>query len=159
MSRATITSVFRQAAYAQETDQVFLVILEINHASLAEPIRVVNNYENITSNGNLYVGCPFDIELPGDFEDALPSVTLTVCNVDRQIVEAVRSVTGPPTISIAVVLASSPDSIEAGPFVMTLRTASYNSLIVSGTIMPEDVLNEAYPGEYFTPGNFPGLFA
>ena len=107
----TVTSAFRSAAFAQQTDQVFLVLLVINHSSLAAPIRVVNNYENVTHNGNTFVGFPFDLELPGDFEDALPSVKLTICNVDRQIVYAIRTLTGPPTITIKVVLASAPEEI------------------------------------------------
>lgn len=159
MARTGITSAFRSAAFAQQTDQVFLVLLVINHSSLAAPIRVVNNYENVTHNGNTFVGFPFDLELPGDFEDALPSVKLTICNVDRQIVYAIRTLTGPPTITIKVVLASAPEDVQAGPFVMTLRECNYNSLTVSGTIMPEDMLNEAYPGDSFTPANAPGLFA
>ena len=157
MSRA-VTSAFRQAAFAQQTDQVFLVILEINHSSLAQPIRVVNNTQDVTSNGNAYIGFPFDIELPGDFEEALPTVNLTICNVDRQIVQAIRTLTGPPTITMSVILASQPDSLQAGPYVMTLREASYDAMAVSGSIMTEDVLNEAYPGDSFTPGIAPGLF-
>jgi hypothetical protein len=157
MSR-NVSSVFRQAAYAQQTDQIYLVCLEINHASLAQPIRVVNNYSNITSGGNEYIGFPFDIELPQDFEDALPNVNIAICNVDRQIVYAIRSLTGPPTITMFVVLASSPNTIEAGPYTMTLRSANYDAMAVSGTIVPEIVADEAFPGDYFTPGNFPGLF-
>lgn len=159
MSRSTITSAFRSAAYAQQTDQVFLVLLTIAHASLAAAIRVVNNYANISHGGNTFIGFPFDIELPGDFEEALPSVRLTICNVDRQIVYAIRTLTGPPTITIKVVLASAPEDVQAGPYVMTLRECDYNSLTVSGTIMPEDVLNEVYPGDSFTPAVAPGLFA
>jgi hypothetical protein len=157
MSR-NVTSVLKGAAFAQETDQVFLILLEINHSSLAAPIRAVNNQVNIESNGDTYIGFPFDITLPQDFEDALPSVTLTICNVDRSIVYAIRTLTGPPTVTISVILASDPDTIEAGPFSMTLREASYDSMVVSGMIMAEDVLNEPYPADDFTPANFRGLF-
>jgi hypothetical protein len=157
MSR-NVTSTFRSAAFAQETNQVYLVLLAISHASITT-IYVVNNYANIVSNGNTYIGFPFDIELPQDFEEALPSVSLTICNVDRQIVQAVRTLQGAPTITISVVLASSPNTVEAGPYTMTLREVSYDAMAVSGTIMPEDMLNEAYPGDYFTPSNFPGIFA
>lgn len=157
MSR-TVSSVFRSAAFAQQTDQIYLILVVINHASLAQPIRVVNNFSNITSNGNEYIGCPFDLELPGDSEEALPGASIIICNVDRQIVQAVRSVTGPPTITISVILASSPNTVEAGPYSMILREANYDTMSVSGNIVSEDVLNESYPGDSFTPGNFPGLF-
>ena len=156
MSRA-VSSTFRAGAFAQETDQVYLVLLQISHASITT-IYVVNNYTDIVSNGITYIGFPFDITLPQDFEDAIPNVNLTICNVDRQIVYAVRSLTGPPIITISVVLAASPNTVEAGPYVMTLREVTYDSMTVSGSIFPEDMLNEAYPGDYFTPANFPGMF-
>ncbi len=42
-----ISNTARKAIYDQETSEVFLLLLEINHADLAEPIRVVNNDTNI----------------------------------------------------------------------------------------------------------------
>jgi hypothetical protein len=88
----------------------------------------------------------------------MPNVTLSIDNVDRQIVNAVRALTGPPTVTVSVVLASSPNTIEAGPYQMTLRDASYDSLVVSGTLSVEDMMNEPYPVDLMTPANFPGLF-
>lgn len=157
MARNQITSVFRQAAFAQETDQVFLVLLQIDHPDI-EPIRVVNNFTNVTSNGLEYIGFPFDIELPQDTEDALPQVQVTICNVDRQIVQAVRSLEGPPSMTLSVILASDPNAIQAGPYTLTLRECNYDSMAVTATIIPEDVLSEAYPGDFFTPAKFPGIF-
>lgn len=157
MSRS-VSSTLKAAVYGQETSEVFLVILEIDHDDLASPIRVVNNYENITSNGDTYTGYPFEINLPDDTEEGPGDVELRIDNVDRAIVQAVRDISGAATAELSVVLASDPDTIEVGPYSMTVREASYTSLVVTGTLTVEDILNEPYPGDLITPQNFPGMF-
>ncbi len=144
--------------YKQETGEAFLVLLTISHDDLAQPIRVVNNQENITSNGNLFVAFPFEIELPGSGGNSLPEVTLRIDNVDRQIVQAIRSISGAPTVTLEVIMASTPDVIEAGPYEFTLRNATYDALAVEGRLQFKDILNEPYPADSFTPSGFPGLF-
>jgi hypothetical protein len=57
-----------------------------------------------------------------------------------------------------VVLASSPDTVEAGPFTMTLVAAEYDALVVTGELAFEDVLNEPFPGHGYIPSEYPGLF-
>ena len=43
----------RQAIYAQETDEAFIVLLTIDHAELSDPIRVANYDVNVVSRGSL----------------------------------------------------------------------------------------------------------
>ena len=45
---------FIRSAFAQETEDVWLVLLTISHADLSEDIRVVNNTVNITSRGLMF---------------------------------------------------------------------------------------------------------
>jgi hypothetical protein len=157
MSR-TLSTNFKTGAFKQESDAVYLVLLEIDHASLSEPIRVVNNYEDVTSNGNLYSAFPFTINMPDDTDDKMPDVTLAIDNIDRTIVDAIRTLTGPPVINISVIVASNPDLIEAGPYRMTLRDSSYDAMMVTGTLAIEDMLNEPYPIDTMNPSQFPNMF-
>lgn len=155
----TLSSTARRALFAQETGEVFLLLLTISHPSLAQPIRVVNNSEDVTSGGWVYQRFPFELALPPETEDAPPTVQLRIANADRQIVQAVRSLSGAAmTVDLSVVLASSPDTVEAGPYRFTLRDVSYNAAIVEGTLRFEDVLNEPFPADSFTPARFPGMF-
>lgn len=158
MPGRSLSSTAKAGVFAQETEQVYLVLLEIAHSSLGTPIRVVNNYADVVSNGVTYSAFPFEISLPDDTDEKMPNVMLSIDNVDRVIVNAIRSITGPPTITISVVLASSPSTIEAGPYSMTLREASYDAATVTGSLAVEDMLNEPYPSDLMTPANFPGLF-
>lgn len=146
------------AAFSQETDKVYLVILKIDHANLSSPIYVVNNTENVTSNGDEYIAFPFKIEMPGDTSEEVVKVRLSISNVDRSIVQAVRTCTSRPSVDLSVVLYDSPNTIEAGPFSFSLVGASWDELVVSGELSYEDILNEPYPGDRFSPAEYPGLF-
>ncbi len=138
--------------------EVPLVIIEISHDDIST-LRFVNNYTNVTSNGNVYTAYPFSIDRPSDLEDKLPQVTLTIDNVSRSIVDEIRTLTGAPDIDISVILASDPDTLEAGPYEMKLRKVDYNELTITGKLSELDVFRETYPGDNYSPTNFPGLFS
>lgn len=157
MSR-TLSATARAAIFAQQTDQVFLALLTLTHASLPGPIRVVNNMVDIVSRGDTFIGYPFQIALPGESEDELPRVQVMIDNVDRTLVEAVRTLTSPPTLTLEIVLASAPDTVEAGPFPFSLRNVEYDAHVITGDLAFEDVLNEGFPQHSFTPNHFPGVF-
>ena len=148
----------RRAVNAQETAEVFLLLLTLDHPDLAEPIRVVNNLEPIISRGHSFVAYPFEIALPDEDPDTVARVTLRIDNVDREIVRSLRSITSPLSVSLEVVMAASPDTVEAGPFNMTLAAAEYDALTVTGELAFEDVLNEPFPGHSYVPGEYPGIF-
>src|SRR5579885_2175455 len=81
----------RQAVNAQETGEVFLLLLTLDHDELAAPIRVVNNTVDIVSRGNTYIAYPFQLELPAEDADQISSVRLSIDNVDRTIVQSLRA--------------------------------------------------------------------
>jgi len=156
MSRSTTTAL-RSAVFAEETAEVFLFLITLSHTDITT-LYFVNNYKDVTSNGNAHVAFPFQITMPSETEDQLPRVQLNIDNVDRSIIDEIRTLTGPPTLTLSVVLASDPDTIEAGPFEMSLQNVLYNTLTITGNLAGDDILNEPYPGEAYTPQNFPGLF-
>ena len=157
MARSLSTTA-KQAIFSQETNEVFLMIIEIDHNDLASPIRVVNNWENITSNGNTYTAYPFQFALPGEDGESMEQVQLTISNVDKLLVEGVRSISSPLDLTLNVILASDPDTIEAGPFNMKIRNVEYNAETLTGTCIFNDLLNEPYPAGTYTPADYPGLF-
>ncbi len=157
MSR-TLSQVAQAAINAEETGEVFLLLLEFDEASLSEPIRVVWNNVNVTSRGNVYAAMEFSAELPGETEGASQSVRITLDNVDRQIVQAVRNAVGRPAVTMEIVLASDPDTVEAGPFNFELESVEYNALTVSGELIFDDVSNLRCPQHTATPYLYPDAF-
>ncbi len=155
------------AALAQETDEAFIMLLRILHDDLDESIRVtqadvaeaeLDGAPGVYSRGAFYAAYPVKINLPGQSAEELARVTLTIDNVDRRIVQVLRSIATAPDVEMEVVLLDTPDIVEAGPYRLRLREARYDLLVVEGELTHEDILNEPYPGHSMTPGTFPGLF-
>lgn len=154
----SVSSTFRQAINSQNSGEAILILLELNSDDIAAPIRVVNNTEAITSNGEQYLAFPFHITLPNDSDEGNTQVQLTIDNIDRQIVQAVRVSSSIITATMSVILASAPDTVELGPFDFSLKNVSYNSKVVTATLEFEDILNAKFPSETFVPSQYPGLF-
>jgi hypothetical protein len=148
-----------QEAQALESGDVWLILLTLNHAGLTAPVRVVNNNEEIISNGEKYLAYPFDITLATDDGEHLPQIQLTIDNVERTLVESIRSIAEPPEIDLVLVLASSPDNEEIKISGLTLREVSYDAFTISGTLMAEDILNQKYPADVVSlAAGYIGLF-
>lgn len=155
----TLSIAAAAAVHAQETGEAFLVLLTLSHPDLAQPIRVTSDGKDTPSRGSTYLQYPFEVTLPDEGDEAPPSVSLRIDNVDRQIVAAVRGITGDAiTVRLEVVLASTPDVVEAGPYDFALREVSYDAQTIEGTLHYEDIIAEPYPGDSFTPSRFPGQF-
>lgn len=157
MSRS-VSSLTRQALYAGATGEVFLILLTIDHTSLAEPIRVTSDSVTTASRGNNFVAFPFDLSLPDDQEGRAPRARLVIDNVDRQIVQAVRSLTSAPSVLIEIIRGAAPDTVEAQFVDFKLTNVSYDAQKVEGDLMIEDFTAEPFPAAIFAPSLFPGLF-
>jgi len=122
-------------------------------------LRFANNTEDVTSNGETYTAFPFMVDVPPEASATqLPLSTLQIDNVSREIIEEIRSLSSPPTVTISVVLHSTPDTIEGGPWEFKLLNATYDASTISGSLGFEDILNELFPYGTFNPKNFPALF-
>jgi hypothetical protein len=157
MSRA-ISSLALQAVFAGRTGQTLLTLLTISHADLVAPIRVVNNSQDIVSRGETYQWMPFEIQIPGDSGESIPRATIAIYDPSRAIASAVRNLPSAPTVTLEVIVAAAPDTVEAGPFAMTLKNVSWDELSLTAELSYEGILNEPYPGDTFTPAEYAGLF-
>lgn len=151
-----------QAMRAASSGEVFIVLVELNHSTLPQPIRVTSNGQDTWHNSNRYQQFPFEVDWPEQSDGPPPSVSLKICNVDRTIVEAARTArTAGDRISVRVslVLASSPSVVESGPYRFDISDITYDAIYVTGTLVLEDLLNAPFPGHEYTPASHPGLFA
>jgi len=111
------------------------------------PYRLVNNTANVSHMGNEYTAYPFDIVFASDDGQKLPEVKLTIDNVDRSLVEAIRGLQEPPAITLKLVLASQPDTVEITISDLILRAVTYDAYSISGTLYAEDIMNSRFPAE------------
>ncbi|MDI1228367.1 MAG: DUF1833 family protein [bacterium] len=148
----------RTALYASGTGEVFLILLTLSHPQLAEPIRVTSDAVATVSREQVFSPFPFDLTLPDDAEGAAPAARLSIDNIDRRVVMAVRSLQSAAYVLIEIVRAAAPDVIEAKFEDFRLTDISYDSQVVAGNLTLEDFVSEPFPAAIFSPGLFPGLF-
>lgn len=168
MSRST-SALFRQAAYGPQTGEVVTMLLTLDHDDLAAPIRVSTDnkdtfaVDGVTirgtiSNGENYAYCPMRITLPDDSEESISEARIEIDNIDREILASIRSISSAPTVSMQVVLASQPDTVEARYDNFALADVQADAFVVSGRLTLGNFLGEPYPGGSVLPSNFPGAF-
>lgn len=148
-----------RAMLAQETAEVFLPCLTIAHPDLAAPILLVYNTEILTRTAGDFMPFPFQITLPTQSDEEVGTVALTVDNTDLEVNAQIRALVGQPTVTLELVLASSPNTVEAGPFVMKLLTVTGDASTLQGTLGQEnDIFAQLVPGQQYLPTNSTGLF-
>jgi hypothetical protein len=153
----TLSNTALQSAFAQQTAEVWLILLKMSHPSLPDDVRIVNNYTSVTSGGDLYIALPFVCEFPTEDPDSPGEARIYIDNIDRTIVNAIREMDTPPSITLQVVLASQPNTVEASFAGMTLRDCKWDVQAVSGVLRFEDISTEPVSVQ-MTPQRFPGMF-
>ncbi len=89
--------------FAQNTDAAVFALLTFTHPSLSEPLRLVNNTEAITYDGQSYEAFPFKFTPPAEDEEREAVATVKVSNVDRRLAEVLRQIQGLAGVDIQVV--------------------------------------------------------
>jgi len=161
MPRA-ITSIARRSTQDVETREIWLILMEIDHSSLAEPFYLVNNSEKITVTGTPdidYLAYPFSVILGNDDGEKLPTVNIEFDNVDRLLIETIRSISDSPDITIKLVLASQPEEVEIEISDLKLREITYDMYKISGILYADDILNQKWPKDVVSKAaGYLGLF-
>lgn len=161
-----LSDTLKEEIFARESGAVEITLLTIEQAELEEPIRCATDgpmvlssgHRGVVSNGQEYVHFPFEPILPGESADQFPTARLKIDNVSREILLAVRRMSGPADITFSVCLASNPDLIEISVSGLRLRNVTADAMTVEGELTPEQFEYEAFPVGRFTPAHFPGLF-
>lgn len=169
MSRAFSSSALK-ALYAEETGDFPILLITITAATLSTPIRVssdptqrlIETDQNIIygtmSRSNSFYYVPFSIALPTDMADAAAQTTITIDNVGRDLISAVRSLQSPPDVTMELVMASAPDTVEATYPQFKLSKIGYDVMSITGTLTVDMLVTEPFPAGNFNPSQFPGLF-
>lgn len=149
---------FVETIQALSTGDAAIFLLTITHPSFAETIRICNNRTDITSRGNLFQALAFDITLAVDDSKTLPSMAMTLDNVDRSLIREIRELPDPPDFLMELILASDPETVELAFPEMTVSQITYDANMIRTNVIVSDMLNLKYPRGTATPASNPGLF-
>jgi hypothetical protein len=136
-----------------------LVLLRIDHPDLTQPIRVVNDTQNLTSNGFEFIAFPFRAVLPDDFENQLPKALLQIDNVGRDLMFWIESTDGGlgSTATFQQVMRSRPNQVE-WEITMSMFNISATNLEVTAELGFENLFSKPAISVSYRPDNSPGLF-
>ncbi|GAA5784706.1 DUF1833 family protein [Chitiniphilus shinanonensis] len=150
---------FQANVNAVSGPQLPLILVEIHHPQLAEPVRVVNDTQDLVSNGQVYSACTFEIRLPDDFDRRSPRAQLSVDNVGRELTQWLEASNGGAgaTCRLLQVLREAPDVFEMD-VTMDLTHLSVEQLTVSGELGFNDVFDLPAVAIQYRPETAPCLF-
>lgn len=136
-----------------------LVLLTIVHPSLSIPVRIVNDMQDLESNGDLYIGCPFKCVLPDDFEGQLPKAALSIDNVGGELIEWIETTDGGngSVVTFSQVMRSRPNQIEWS-ITMNLYNVHITQQAVTAELGFENLFAKPAIKMKYRPANSPGIF-
>lgn len=136
-----------------------ITLLEITHPNLATPLRVCDDTQDITSNGNLYTAMAFRLVPPDDLSQGQPRARLSVDNVGRELTSWIESSGGGKNASVRImqVRRAAPNTLELD-ITMQLDNVSMTMPEVSGDLGFPDIYNRPACTVLYTPTTAPGLY-
>lgn len=165
----TLSLNFREAINAQESGEVPIFLITIDHDDLSEPIRLSTDptervsdvplvYKTVSRSED-YIFVPMSVVLPDEREGAAPRSQLRISNVTQAIVTLIRSTTTPARAKIELVLASALDDIEVESPWLDVIAANNAAGEISIDLALNSMTTELLPVDSFDPSSFPGLHA
>lgn len=158
MARA-YSSAYKSTLARVNASESTLILLEITHEELSTPVRIINDTDDLTSNGNLYIACPFRCVLPDDFEGQMPKAKLSVDNVGRDLMYWIETTGGGEgsQVRFMQVMRSRPDTIE-WEITMSLFNVNASMMEVSAELGFENLFGRPAILRQYRPENSAGIF-
>lgn len=155
----TYSASARRNLLATSADEPFLVLLEITHPELEVPVRVVNDTQNITVQGNEFIACPFEITLPDDVDQQTPKAKLSVDNIGRELTQWLEYSRGGKGAKCRImqVMRSEPDIIEYD-ITLDMSGLSIDNLAVSAELGFQSTLMQPAVAVRYDPFTAPGMW-
>jgi len=136
-----------------------LVLLEISHEDLTVPIRVVNDNDDITCNGELFIACAFRFIPPDNYEGQLPKAKLAIDNIGRELTEWIEKTNGGrgAVVKAMSVMRSRPNVIE-NSIKIGLSSVLVTTPEVSGELGYANYYGQPAILMQYRPDTTPGIF-
>lgn len=148
--------------YAQSTTSAYLLTLEVNHPSLAEPYRFVNDREALTYNNVTYSPLWMDFNLAPSTLENDPELSITVDAVDRALIDMLRSVVAREiTVTYSLLRVDDAGNISEvlPPVSLLVVSVSFSVTTLELRCSLENAsFSSSAVKDYFTPTVAPGLF-
>ena len=137
-----------------------VILLEIQHPSLNETIRIARDTDDFTHNGNTYIGVSFGFAPPPQYQTRLPKAMIWIDRYTDDVIEWIDRANGgrDATFKIIEVLRETPDIVET-EISLIAKSVSYDSTRIVAELTFDYRFNRPFCAWRFTRENAPGLFS
>ena len=169
MSR-TLSSLAVKSMFAEETGDYPILLLTISGGGLTSDINISSDptgrlletdadiFYGTTSNGTDYYFLPFQLKLPDESDESSQQMSITIDNVSRELVPAIRSANSSLRASVSLVMSCSVDVVETTFPDFIVTSIDYDEMTITGNMTLDLFESEPFPGGSFTPSAFFALF-
>lgn len=156
----TLTTDGKKRLNAVESPDLGVYLLEITHADLLEPLRLVNDNADLDHDGHTWTAIPFNLTPPDDLSQGMPKGRIEVANVGREIMPWLDQSHGGNGAKIAIrfVFRTMPNFVQWEVRDLVLTNVTATTTTISAQIGFEDVLNLSAVAKRYTPTSQPGIF-
>lgn len=136
-----------------------LELLEMTAPSFGAVLRIANDSQNWTSNGNLYIGHPFRFTAPADQAGQTPRAQLEIDNVGRGITDDLERVQPNELVMCRVLVTDKAQpNVIARRFYLPLTNVRAAGAVVTAQIGVDYFMRQQAVKLRANPHTLPGIF-
>lgn len=137
----------------------FLNLLTITGGGIVQPVRIVDDTRDLVSQGETFLGLPFEVIPPKDASKEVPRAQLRIDNVGRELGQELESLEpgAELTATFQSVYRAQPDVVQY-EFTAPLSGVRVNVFTASATMGPTELMRRSAVNIRFDPQTAPGLF-
>lgn len=158
---------FREAASAEQTGAVPILLLTFEHDALPDPIRISSDRTGrlsdsplvygTVSRGDEFLWVPLSAILPDENDQAPPEMRISIAALDRSIFSIIRTSPEPATVTMELVYDGDLDTVQVSVANLKTQAAPYDEAQVSLVMGQDDFSTINYPRGRMNPIVAPGL--
>lgn len=162
----TISAALKEVYASAPTTQRFIETLALSHSLFSQTYYLTSDNQNWTfllETGATvtFVSMPFKIVLPTSDGKGNQDLGLTLANIGRELIdplELAQAKPSEPVKCVRRVYLDTPSTTPAdSPLTLLISAANVTKEAVSATATRMDVLNRAFPFNFYKTSDFPGL--
>lgn len=140
------------------SEEALLWLMTIESDELDSPLYLVNNNEEIVSNGIKYEPFPFEVTLPPDDGGKPQNLTLKTYNLAPELMEVIRQPIEPPRVQLDLVSTADIDTVEKSIGFLNVSAATYDALEVTFQLSAGGWAGRKTLNNIYNQAEFPALF-
>ncbi len=144
--------------YQVHSDDPALMLLTLNFPN-GSNFYLVNNTQNIISNGQEFTAFPFTFTLPEDSIDTIPELSIALSNIGLELIDDFKSNTDSIKCRVDLIFASVPDFLEVSIQELIVKSIGYDKNTITLNVGYDDILNTQVPSDTYNPNDFGGIFS